>query len=130
MSTLEATKVTEIQKVANRLVALCREGKNLDAINELYDDNIVSLEPKGSRHERTEGKAGVIANNQEMFQTVEQMFSTTISEPIIGGNFFSCVMEMDVKMKGMDRMNMSEICVYEVKNDKIVFEQFFFTMGN
>ncbi len=33
------------QEVANRLVLLCREGKNVEAINELYDDDIVSHEP-------------------------------------------------------------------------------------
>ena len=44
------------QEVANRLVQLCREGKNVEAINELYHDHIVSHEPKGTPMEKTEGK--------------------------------------------------------------------------
>jgi limonene-1,2-epoxide hydrolase len=32
---------------------------------------------------------------------------------------------MDLTMKGQGRMQMSEVCVYEVKDDKIVSEQFF-----
>ena len=35
-------------------------------------------------------------------------------------------MTMAVTMKGMDRMKMSELCVYQVKKGKIVSEQFFF----
>jgi hypothetical protein len=33
---------------------------------------------------------------------------------------------MDVTMKGQGRMNMDEIAVYEVKDGKIVKEQFFY----
>ena len=44
------------QEVANRLVELCRQGKNEDAINELYADNIISREPAGTPMEHTEGK--------------------------------------------------------------------------
>lgn len=48
------------------------------------------------------------------------------SPPVVGGNYFSVAMGMDVTMKGAGRMNMDEICVYEVKNGKIVKEQFFY----
>ncbi|MHB8209354.1 hypothetical protein [Mucilaginibacter sp.] len=44
------------QEVAEKLVAYCREGKNIDAINELYADGIVSRECKGSPQELSEGK--------------------------------------------------------------------------
>jgi hypothetical protein len=32
---------------------------------------------------------------------------------------------MDAKMKGAERSTMSEICVYKVKDGKIISEQFF-----
>jgi len=35
-------------------------------------------------------------------------------------------MGMDVTMKGAPRMNMDEICLYEVKDGKIIREEFFF----
>ncbi|RYD90008.1 MAG: nuclear transport factor 2 family protein, partial [Sphingobacteriales bacterium] len=35
------------QEVADRLVALCKEGKNIQAVKELYADDVVSLEPEG-----------------------------------------------------------------------------------
>jgi len=35
-------------------------------------------------------------------------------------------MGMDVTMKGMGRVKMEEVCVYKVKDGKVVSEQFFF----
>lgn len=117
------------QEVAERLVQLCREGKNVDAINELYHNNIVSHEPKGTPMEKTEGKEAVLGKTNYWFSTVEQIHSGSISDPIVAGNFFSCTMDMDVTYKEHGRMGMNELCVYEVKDGKIVSEQFFYSMG-
>jgi hypothetical protein len=87
------------QEVAARLVQLCREGKNADAINELYDDHIVSREPKGSPMEITEGKAAVSGKTQQWYEMVEEIHSGEISDPVVSGNFFSCSMDMDVTYK-------------------------------
>jgi limonene-1,2-epoxide hydrolase len=35
-------------------------------------------------------------------------------------------MVLDATIKGMGRMTLEEVCVYEVKDGKIVVEQFFF----
>ena len=126
MSTLEAKKTDATQKVANRLVQLCREGKNAEAIKELYADNIVSIEPKGSRAEKTEGKAAVMGKTTEWLEMVEKIHHSTISDPIFTDNYFSCVMEMDVTLKKMGRIPMNEVCVFKVEDGKIVFEQFFY----
>ena len=48
------------------------------------------------------------------------------TDPVIAGNHFSVAMGMDVTMKGMGRIKMDEIAVYEVKEGKIIKEQFFF----
>ncbi|WP_295798483.1 nuclear transport factor 2 family protein [Mucilaginibacter sp.] len=116
------------QQVADRLVSLCREGKNIDAINELYDDNIVSHEAKGSPMELAEGKEAVLGKNQYWYSTVEEIHSGEVSNPIVIGNFFTVSMHMDVTYKEGGRMPMQEIAVYEVKDGKIVAEQFFYNM--
>jgi hypothetical protein len=41
------------------------------------------------------------------------------------GNAITFVLGMDMTMKGAARMNMEELCVYQVKDGKIVSEQFF-----
>ena len=114
------------QEVANRLVELCRQGKNEDAINELYADNVVSREPAGSPMELTEGKEAVLGKTQYWHSTVEEVHSGEVSDPIVSGNFFSCTMDMDVTYKEHGRMEMNEVCVFEVKDGQIVSEQFFY----
>lgn len=116
------------QQVAEKLVQYCREGKNLDAINELYADDIVSKEPAGSHAELTEGKENVIAKNLQWYASVEEVHSAEISDPIVTGNFFAVTMEMDVTYKGHGRMGMEEVAVYEVQSGKIVADQFFYNM--
>lgn len=116
------------QQVAEKLVQLCREGKNIDAVNELYDDNIVSREPKGTPMEHTEGKEAVMGKTTYWYSTVEEIHSAEISDPIVSGNFFTVSMDMDVTYKESGRMPMQEIAVYEVKDGKIVAEQFFYNM--
>jgi len=38
-------------------------------------------------------------------------------------------MTLDATMKGRGRINLEEICVYQVRNGKIVREQFFYDAG-
>ena len=49
-----------------------------------------------------------------------------VGEPIVAGNHIAIAMGMDVTMKGAGRMKMDEIALYEVKDGKIVKEQFFY----
>jgi hypothetical protein len=126
---METTLTMTTTEVANKLVALCRTGKNMDAVHELYADNVLSIEPKGSRMERAEGKDAIIAKELSFFEMVEEVHSNEVSEPVVAANFFSVTMKMDMTLKGMGRSSMDEVCVYEVKDGKIVFEQFFFPVA-
>lgn len=116
------------QEVANKYVELLRKGAFDEVEKELYADNIVSLEPKGANiPERLEGIDAKLKKSQEFNDTVEEFHNNEVSDPIVAENFFSCTMNMDVTMKGFGRINMEEVCVFEVQNGKIVKEQFFFT---
>lgn len=115
--------------VANKLVQYCREGKNVDAINELYADNIVSKEMEGAPRNVTTGKADVLAKTVEWHNSVEEIHSGEISDPLVAGNHFTVTMNMDVTYKKSGRMPMSEIAVFEVKDGKIIAEQFYYNMG-
>lgn len=115
------------QEVAAKLVQFCREGKNIDAINELYADNVTSHEVVGTPAEN--GKEAILAKNNNWFNSVEEIHSVKISDPLVTGNWFAVAMDMDVTYKKSGRMLMQEIAVYEVKNGKIVFEQFHYSMG-
>jgi len=114
-------------EVAIRLVELCREGKNAQAINELYDDNIVSVEPEGSPMAgKTEGKQAVLDGTNRWYDSVQELHSAEISDPIVTGNFFACAMNVDATYKEHGRNVMNEICVFEVKDGRIIHSQFFY----
>ncbi len=115
-------------EVANQLVNLCRQGKNLEAIETLYADDVVSREMPGAPNELTTGIKAVFQKGEEFFSSIEEVHSSSVSDPEIAGNHFSVHMGLDATFKGGGRMPMDEIAVYEVKDGKIVNEQFFYTM--
>ena len=118
------------QEVASRLVQLCREGKNVEAINELYDDDIVSNEPEGSPMAgKTVGKQAVLESTNRWFDSVEQLHSVEISDPLVSDGFFACTMKIDATYKEHGRNVMSELCVYQVRDGRIVSDQFFYNTG-
>ena len=116
------------QEVADKLVRLCREGRNEEAIDELYADNVVSKEPKGSHMELTEGKEAVKNKTIQWENGVEEIHSISISEPLVADDFFSVVMDMDVTYKEQGRIAMSEIAVYKVMDGKIVADEYFYNI--
>jgi hypothetical protein len=116
-----------IEEIAKRLVAYCREAKWETAQRELYADGAVSIEPYETPafEKETKGLQAIIEKGKKFDAMVGEMHELKVSEPIVATNAFACTMLMDVTMKGQERMKMSELCVYEVKNGKIVAERFF-----
>ena len=114
------------QQVANRLVELCRKGQIQEASQELYADSIVSIEPDNAPVKSAKGKQAVGKKGQEFASMIEERHGGSFSDPIVGGRYFSTAMTLDATFKGQGRMVMQEICVYEVKEGKIVSEQFFY----
>lgn len=59
-------------------------------------------------------------------ESLTKVHSITCGDPLIAGSFFALRMDLDATYKEGGRRAMSELCVYEVVNDKIVREQFFY----
>lgn len=115
------------EEIARRLVTLCREQKWEAAQKELYAADVVSIEPHDTPafSKETRGLPAILEKGRKFVAMVEQMHSITVSEPIVAGDVFACTMRLDMTMKGQGRMDMAELCVYRVKDGKIVSEQFF-----
>ena len=115
------------QKIAARLTELCRKGEWETAQKELYADDAISIEPFASPafEKETKGLPAIIEKGHKFQEMVEEFHGLTISEPLIEGNTIAFTLNMDVTMKGRKRENMGELCVYQVKDGKIVSEQFF-----
>ena len=125
MSTAEAVMTT--QEIANRLSELFKENKWMEAQEELFSDDAKSIEPAHSQGlQSVEGLDNIRKKGEQFQAMVEEMHGGYTGEPIVAGNHIAVAMGMDATMKGMGRTQMDEIAVYEVKDGKIVKEQFFF----
>lgn len=114
-----------VERIANRLVALCRQQQYQQAIQELYSPDIVSVEMNGQPH-RVQGFEA-LRQKEEQWEADFEVHSITVSEPLISDNEFAVVMQLDATHRPSgQRMPMSEICVYEVANGQIVREYFIY----
>lgn len=116
------------QEVANRLVELCRQGENMQALKELYADNIVSKEMPGAPNFMVNGKEAVTKKSEDWYANIEEFHGGDVSDPIVAENHFCCTIKMDCTFKDQGRMQIEELAVYNVDNGKIVEEQFFYSM--
>jgi hypothetical protein len=129
MSTTEAAVMTT-KDVANRFNELAQAAQWDQIQNELYSDDAESIEPPGvPGMESVKGLDAIRKKGQQFGEMVEEMHGGYSGEPIVAGTHFAVPMGMDVSFKGMGRVNLEEIAVYEVRDGKIVKEHFFFNPG-
>ncbi len=125
MTTTEAVMTT--QEVANRFNELAQTGQWEKIQDELFAEDAVSIEPPHSQGmQSAEGLPAIKEKGKQFSAMVEEMHGGYSNEPQVAGNYFAVLMGMDCTMKGMGRNKMDEIAVYEVKDGKIVKEQFFY----
>jgi ketosteroid isomerase-like protein len=125
MSTSTTTMSTV--DIANRLVELCRIGDFETAQKELFSADAVSIEPYGTPdfEKEIKGLDAIIEKGKKWGEMVQEMHGGEVSEPLLADSSFAVTMSMDMTMKNGQRMNMKELCIYHVKDGKIVSEQFF-----
>ena len=114
------------QEIADRLVALCRQEKHPQAQQELYHENIVSIEDEKSGMPTVKGMDGIHEKTKAWDAAVVAIHNAYVSDPIVTGNYFVVSMENDITFNDRGRVQIKELCVYEVKDGKIVKEQFFY----
>jgi hypothetical protein len=125
MSTLEAVMTT--REIANRLSQLFKENKWMEAQQELFSDDAESIEPPNSPGmQSVKGRDALKKKGDDFTNMIEEVHGGYTGEPIVSGNYIALAMGMDATLKDKGRMKLDEICVYEVKNGKIVKEQFFY----
>ena len=125
MATQEAVMTT--QDIANRLYEFCKTGQYQQAQEELYAEDAISIEPVHAQGPQSvKGRDEIIKKGEEFRASVEELHSADASKPIIAGNHFALTIIIDATFKGMGKMLMEEVAVYEVKDGKVVKEQFFY----
>ena len=127
MSTTTQDAVLTTQEIANRLSELFEQGKWTEAQEEFFTKDAKSVEPPNSPGMvSVEGLDNIKKKGDQFNQMVEEMHGGWCSKPMVAGNYIAFAMGMDCTMKGAGRMKMDEIALYEVKDGKIVKEQFFY----
>lgn len=118
------------QETAARYYELASQRKITEIHDTLYDANVVSQEPEKAAMTGlavvTTGMDAVKAKGAARRETIEAMHSYFCSEPIVAGEFFSVVLRQEVTFKGRPRVSLEEIAVFQVKDGKVVKEQFFY----
>ena len=115
------------KEIADHLIQLARKGDFERAQAELFADDAVSIEPYATPafEKETKGLKAIREKGDKWKAMVDAMHSITVSDPILASNSFACIMRMNVSIKERGQMDMTEICVYQVKDGKIVSEQFY-----
>jgi hypothetical protein len=88
----------------------------------LYDTDIKSIDPDGSL---TVGASNMNAKEQRFLNNLEKINSISFSDPMFAGNYFTVILRMEIEIKNIGYKDFEEVCVYQVINGKIIFEQFF-----
>jgi hypothetical protein len=122
---MEAALTT--QQVADRFEQLARQEKWFEIQDELFSDNVKSIDPPHSPYfGYAEGKATVRRKGMDWVEKIEAVHGTYTSQPVVAGNHFAVARGMDITVKGFGRVKVDEIMLYEVKNGQIISEQFFY----
>jgi ketosteroid isomerase-like protein len=127
---MTATAPASTAAVAQELVALCREGRNLDAVNKLYSPKIVSTEPIGDETMPAE-MSGIEAIRQkhQWWEENNVVHSMEVNGPFLGNDQFAVQYTFDTTFKPTgERNQLTEMALYTVKDGKIVRERFFYHM--
>jgi len=120
--------------VGKKLVAMCKEGKHMEAIEAFYSPDIVSVEagapPGGSA--RSEGIAAIKGKGVWWAENHE-VHGGEVEGPFPHGDRFIVRFTYDVTAKAGPmagkRFTMDEAALYTVKDGKITHEEFFYSMG-
>ena len=115
------------EEVAQKLVHFCKEGKYPEAYD-LYADDAVSVEMDGwlAGEQVTKGKANILEGFNQWQSNIQEMHGGSVGDPVVAGNHFVVPMTSDVTFKQGGRVQMDELCVYEVANGQIKKAQFFY----
>lgn len=116
------------KQVAERYYELIQQHKYEQIQDELYAPDAVSIEPENDSHLplRVEGIQTLRQKEGLFFSQVDELFGSYMSEVVVSTYYFSMMTGMDVRMKGKERKIKEQIGVFEVRNGKIVKEQFFY----
>ena len=117
--------------IANKMVNLCKQGKNLEELTTLFSDDVVSVEAGAMPGMSRESKGlAAVKMKGEWWSANHEVHSANVTGPWPHDDKFIVGFQYDVTNKPSgQRMQLDEVGLYTIKNGKIVREEFFYHMG-
>lgn len=123
---MESNKLTT-QEVAARFNELAQQEKWFEIQDELFAENVRSIEPANSPYLKdAEGKAPVREKGENWVKRITALHKLATTKPVVAGSHFAIGRDFDIEVNELGRVHINEIILYEVKDGKIVLEQFFY----
>ncbi len=124
----------DVLEIGQKMVALNKEGKNLEALDTLFAEDVESIEATGDDQMPREMKGlDALRKKHDWFYANNEVHGGDIKGPWPNGDRFAVVFSYDITPKAGpmagQRMKMEEVGLYTVAGGKIVKEEFFYHMG-
>ena len=115
------------QQVAARFNELAQQEKWFEIQDELFAETVKSIEPSDSPYfSYAEGKERVRKKGEDWVKRITAAHKRSTTEPLVTANHFAVGREVDITVEGIGRIQIHEIMMYEVRDGKIISEQFFY----
>lgn len=115
------------QDVADRFHELAQEEKWFEIQDELFSEDVRSIDPKDSPYLGcAEGKAAVRKKGEDFVARIEAVHSLRTTAPVVAARHFVVGRKKDMTVRPHGRIHIHQVMLYEVRNGKIVLEQFFY----
>ena len=114
------------EEVATKLVDYCRKGEWMKAVDDLYADDIVSVEAHEMENMPAEMRGiDQVRGKTEWWEKNMEVHDAKVSGPFVARDTFVVQFDVDVTEKASKkRTQMSEVGVYTVKDGKVAREEF------
>lgn len=111
-----------ITSIADRLTFLLRNREFVNAYQELFDNEAVSVDPLNNEPGDLKGLPVLISREID-FLSKAQILDLDVSQAIIAGSYFAISLFMRFDIGGQE-MTIDELCIYKVRKGKIISQQF------
>src|SRR5437867_7465273 len=114
------------EEVATKLVDYCRKGEWRKALDDLYANDIVSVEAREMENMPAEMRGiDQVRGKTDWWEKNMEVHDSKVSGPFVAGDTFVVRFDIDATDRNSkERMQMSEVGIYTVKDDKIAHERF------
>ena len=121
----------ELMQIGNTLVECCNTGREAELMQNHYSADAVSVEAMAMPGGQAEVQGlDAIQAKGEWWLNAHDVHSTSAEGPFVHGDRFSVIFDMDVTNKESgQRVQMREVGTYQVKDGKIVREEFAYALG-